>query len=235
MNVFQCPTTAFAAMAVCLALCEPAASASTSEPTGAEFAIRWNAREGGPKTGDEVLAILNMRAKGTQGFKVNYYDFPSKAKAPPGFSTILRRRVDDAGVTNLTWKLRGDRALAEWACPLENSRRAKAEVDVTFRGADIVDRMYSYSCTSASPERAASLLAAIPMACTAAVTRWETGQLKVEEWRLARDVLIIEVSGNGANTSEGIERFGRRVVAPLLAAGIVPSAQSKTELGSHCE
>ena len=34
---------------------------------------------------------------------------------------------------------------------------------------------------------------------------------------------------------EGLERFRGRVVAPLLAAGIMPAAQSKTELGSHCE
>ena len=202
---------------------------------GAEYAIRWNASEGGPRTGTEVLAVLNMRAKNTQGFKVNYYDFPSMAKSPPGFSTILRRRVDGAAVTDLTWKLRGDHTLSEWTCPLENSRHAKTEVDVTFSGPDRVNRMYSYSCSSATPESAASRLAAIPKSCSATVTRWEAGSLKVEEWRLARDVLIIEVSGNGANTPEGIERFRRRVVAPLFAAGIAPSALSKTELGSHCE
>ena len=235
MNVFQFPTTAFAAVAISLALGGTATSAALPEPAGAEYAIRWNARDGGPRTGDEVLAILNMRAKGTQGFRITYYDFPSSTKSPPGFSTILRRRVDAAGGMDLTWKLRGDHAIAEWTCPLENSRHAKAEVDVTFNGLDKIDRMYSYSCSSASPESAASALAAIPKACTAAVERWEAGSLKVEEWRLARDVLIIEVSGNGTNSRVGIERFRRRVVVPLVAAGIVPSALSKTELGSHCE
>ena len=235
MNVFQCPTVAFATVAISLALCGTATSAGLPEPAGAEYAIRWNARDGGPKTGDEVLAVLNLRAKGTHGFRITYYDFPSSTKTPPGFSTILRRRMDAAGGVELTWKLRGDHAIAEWSCPLENSRHAKAEVDVTFGGLEKIDRMYSYSCASASPESAASALAAIPKACTAAVARWEAGPLKVEEWRLARDVLIIEVSGNGANGAEGVERFRRRVVAPLVAAGIVPSALSKTELGSHCE
>ena len=235
MNVFQRPTTAFATVAISLALCGTTTSAALPEPTGAEYAIRWNAREGGPKTGVEVLAALNIRVKGTQSFRVTYYDFPSSAKSPQGFSTILRRRIDADGSMELTWKLRGAHALAEWTCPLESPRHAKAEVDVAFTGSNTVDRMYSYSCSSGSPESAASKLAAIPKACTATVARWEAGPLKVEEWRLARDILIIEVSGNGANTPKGIERFRRRVLAPLLAAGIVPSVLSKTELGSHCE
>jgi hypothetical protein len=29
--------------------------------------------------------------------------------------------------------------------------------------------------------------------------------------------------------------FRRKVAGPLLAAGAVPAASSKTELGSHCE
>jgi len=57
----------------------------------------------------------------------------------------------------------------------------------------------------------------------------------VEEWRLPGDRLMIEVSGTGANTAEAEEQFRKRVVAPLLAAGIRPSGDSKTELGSRCE
>jgi hypothetical protein len=226
---------ATAVAAICVALCGPSASAATGEPTSAEYAIRWNARDGGPKSGDEVLLVLGGRARRTSLFDVSYYDVPSAPTAPPGFATILRRRVDGAGASDLTWKLRGDRALAAWTCPFENSLQSKVEVDVAFSGADTVTRTYSYSCASASPETAASSLAASLKACTAAVKRWEAGRLKIEEWRLPGDVLMIEVSGNGANTRVAMEHFRKRVAAPLFAAGIVPSTQSKTELGSRCQ
>ncbi len=66
------------------------------------------------------------------------------------------------------------------------------------------------------------------------VRRWEKAGLKVEEWRLADDRLVIEVSRGGATTRRR-EAFRRKVAAPLMAAGIVPSSSSKTELGSRCE
>jgi hypothetical protein len=226
---------AVAAAAICVALGGTAASAATSEPAGAEFAIRWNARDGGPQTGDEVLKVLGGRARRTSLFNISYYDVPSAATAPPGFATILRRHVDGAGASDLTWKLRGDHALPAWTCPFEHPRQSKVEVDVTFSGVDNVTRLYSYSCTSASPETAASRLGASLKACTAAVKRWESGRLKVEEWRLPGNVLIIEVSGKGANTGAATKQFRERVAAPLFAAGIAPSTLSKTELGSRCQ
>ena len=235
MIVFRRQASAFAAAAICAALGGTSASAATSEPAGAEFAIRWNARDGGPQTGNEVLKVLGARARRTSLFSVRYYDVPSTTTAPPGFATILRRRVDGAGASELTWKLRGDHALPAWTCPFENPRQSKVEVDVTFSGLDSATRVYSYSCTSASPEAAASRLGASLKACTAAVKRWEAGRLKIEEWRLPGDVLMIEVSGNGANTGAATRQFRERVAAPLFAAGIVPSTLSKTELGSRCQ
>jgi len=225
---------AVAAAAICVGAGGPSASAATSEPTDAEFAIRWNARDGGPKTADEVLVVLKARTRRTSLFEITYYDVRSPATVPPGFATILRRRTDSTGDTELTWKLRGDRALAGWTCPFAKPRRSKSEVDVTFSGVHTVTRAYSYSCTNTSTEIAVSSLAATPRACTAVVKRWEAGPLKIEEWRLPGDVLMIEVSGNGANTPDAMEHFRRRAAAPLFAAGIVPSPQSKTELGSRC-
>ena len=224
---------AVAAAALCVAVPGPSAIAATAEPIGAEYAIRWNAREGGPGSGGETLAILDMRARQPVHFKVDYYDLPSTTAAPQGFTTILRRRIDDAGRSELTFKLRGDHALGEWTCPLRNARQTKAEVDVTLGGAAGGARTYSYSCTSADTEPVSDLNAK-PTTCTADVTRWEQGRLRVEEWRIPRDVLFIEVSGSGTNTPDAQERFRQRVAAPLLAVGIVPSASSKTELGSRC-
>mgnify|MGYP000222725962 CR=1 FL=1 len=53
-----------------------------------------------------------------------------------GWIDAVRRRIDDAGRSELTFKLRGDHALGEWSCPLRNARQTKAEVDVTFGAAE---------------------------------------------------------------------------------------------------
>ncbi len=171
-----------AAAAFCIALSAASAFAAAGEPNLAECAIRWNAHEGGPKTGVEALAVLKARTRRASTFKVDYYDLPSTTTTAPGFSAILRRRIDHAGHANLTWKLRGNHALAGWTCPLRNS-----------------------------------------------------GKTKVEEWQLPGNVLMIEVSGSDTNTRDAMERFRTRVAVPLLAAGIVPSVNSKTELGSRCQ
>ena len=123
-----------------------------------------------------------MRARRARTFKVDYYDLPSTTTTAPGFSAILRGRIDHAGNANLTWKLRDNHALAGWTCPLRNS-----------------------------------------------------GKTKVEEWQLPGNVLMIEVSGSDTNTREAMKRFRTRVAVPLLAAGIVPSVNSKAELGSRCQ
>lgn len=221
--------------AVCILFGGASAFAASVEPAGAEYAIRWNAHEGGPKTGVDVLAVLKARTRRASTFKVDYYDLPSTTTTAPGFSAILRRRIDHAGNANLTWKLRGNHALAGWTCPLRISGKTKVEVDVTFSGAGTGARMYSYSCTSENADTAASGLSAKLKACTAHVTRWETGRLKVEEWQLPGNVLMLEVSGSDTNTREAMERFRTRVAVPLLAAGIVPSVNSKAELGSRCQ
>ena len=223
-----------AAAALCIPLGGTSARAAAAEPAGAEYAIRWNARDGGLTSLNETMAILQTRATRPRQFKVDYYDIPPDSAAPPGFATILRRRVEDGGQAELTWKLRGDHALADWTCPWRKFRGTKAQVDVTFGGADTLTRNYSYSCTSDSPELAASELSATIKACTAVVSRRDAGSLRVEEWRIPGDVVIIEVSGSGENSPGAMEQFRKRVALPLLAAGIVPLQDSKTELGSRC-
>ena len=223
------------AVATALALGAAATLAAGTEPADAEYAIRWNAREGGPASLNETMAILKTRATRPRQFKVDYYDLPSAMTAPPGFSVILRRRVEDAGIAELTWKLRGDHALTDWACPLHNSREAKAEVDVSFQGEDNITRAFSYSCTSDGPDLAASELSATIKACTSEVRRQDAGKLKLEEWRLPGNVVVIDVSLSGKNIPGAMEQFRKRIAEPLLAAGIVPSEDSKSELGSRCQ
>ena len=215
----------------------PAAStpaAALGEPDAAEFALRWNAREGGPATAEATLNLLSLRAKHATRFEVSYYDLPSTIAAPPGFSTILRRRQENGGEAELTFKLRGDHALTQWSCPLRDAGPPKAEMDFTFGVARTPARTFSYSCTQTGADRAANELSATPKACGASVIRREAGKLKVEEWRLPGDVLMIEVSGRGADSTRAMEKFRERVVTPLLAAGVRPAADSKTEFGSRC-
>ena len=209
--------------------------AATLPPVaGAEYAIRWNPRDGGPATAADTLALLGLRAKHSARFSVDYYDLPPSPTVPPGFATILRRRIDAAGQATVTWKLRGDKVLSRWVCPLRDARDAKAEVDVGFNGVDTVTRRYSYSCTSDDLEAALALLSARANGCPAAVTRKDAGSVRVEEWRLPGGEVLLEVSGSGTDTSAALERFRSQVVVPLLAAGIRPAPESKTDQVSRC-
>jgi len=209
--------------------------AATAEPAAAEYVIRWNARDGGPASLNEVLGIMKSRATRDRTFKVDYYDLPPNIAAPPGYSVILRRRTEGGAAGEFTWKLRGDTALADWTCPLRNAKESKAEADVTIQGPDTLARSFSYSCTSDDPEAAAAELSATLRACTATVTRKVAGPLKLEEWRFPGDIVIIDVSLISSNNSVGLEFFRARIANPLFAAGIVPLSESKTDLGSRCK
>ena len=109
--------------------------------------------------------------------------------------------------------------------------RSSAVID----GGDNIAYSYSYSCTSDGPDLAASELSATIKACTSEVRRQDAGKLKLEEWRLPGNVVIIDVSISGKNVPGAMEGFRKRIAEPLLAAGIVPSADSKSELGSRCQ
>jgi len=211
------------------------AFAATAEPAAAEYVIRWNTRDGGPASLNGVLAIMRSRATRDRTFKVDYYDLPPALAAPPGYSVILRMRIEEGGAAELTWKLRGDAVLAEWMCPLRNAKESKAEVDVTLQGLDALARSFSYSCTSDGPDAAAAELSATLKACTATMTRKVAGPLKLEEWRFPGDVVIIDVSLSSLNNPDALELFRNRIAKPLLAAGVVPLSESKSDLGGHCK
>jgi len=226
---------AVAAAAIALQGGDQRAFAAAVEPAAAEYVIRWNARDGGPASLNDVLGILKTRATRDRTFKVDYYDLPPNPAAPPGYSVILRRRVEDGAASELTWKLRGDAALADWTCPLRNAKESKAEADVAFQGADSLARSFSYSCTSDGAEAAAAELFATLKPCTATVTRRVAGPLKIEEWRFPGDVVFIDVSMVAPNTAAAVGVFRTRIAQPLFAAGVVPLSESKTDLGSRCK
>ena len=213
----------------------PGAFAAADEPANAEYVIRWNARDGGPASINDALGILKSRATRDRKFNVDYYDLPPTLAAQPGYSVILRRRSEDGVAAELTWKLRGDAALADWTCPLRNAKESKAEVDVAFQGADTLARTFSYSCTSDSAEAAAAELSATLKACTMMVTRRVAGPIKLEEWHFPGDVVIIDVSMASVNKPAALELFRTRIAQPLFAAGVVALSESKAELGSRCK
>ena len=48
------------------------------------------------------------------------------------------------------------------------------------------------------------------------------------------NVTIIDVSLSGKNLPGVFELFRKRIAEPLLAAGIVPAADTKSEVGGRC-
>ena len=211
------------------------AFAAADEPANAEYVIRWNARDGGPASLNDVLGVLKSRATRDRKFNVDYYDLPPTLATPAGYSVILRRRVEDGVAAELAWKLRGDAPLVDWTCGLRNAKESKAEVDVAFQAADKVARSFSYSCTSDGPDAAVAELSATPKGCTAIVTRKVAGPIKLEEWHFPGDVVIIDVSMVSVNKPAALELFRTRIAQPLFAAGVVALPESKADLGSHCK
>ena len=98
----------------------PQPLAVASLPAGAaaqdaEFAVRWDPRQGGPATPQDALRELRLKASAPSHFEVQYFEFTPPAGLPAGFDAILRKRLT-AGEAELTFKLRGD-------APLPRSRR----------------------------------------------------------------------------------------------------------------
>ena len=119
----------------------------------AEFAVRWDPRQGGPATPQDALRELRLKASAPSHFEVHYFEFTAPAGLPAGFDAILRKRLT-AGEAELTFKLRGaaplpaQPTLKKWACPLGPTKDRKDEADITFVEAGRAIKAYSRSCRS---------------------------------------------------------------------------------------
>ena len=213
--------------------------ATVAEPEKAEYAMRWNIEEGGPRTAKKALKALGKEADESTDYKIRYFDFTPPEDAPAGFSPILRRRKSGK-MQELTFKYRGDHPLSSWSCPLfsePDEGKEKEEVDVSILAEGRTKRSFSYSCTleskkdSIKPPRE---LDADPKDCANTMKRLTAGKLKVEEWHLPGGITLVEVSRSGSNTQADLEEFQREIVDKLIAAGVKPSDRSKTEIGSNC-
>lgn len=203
------------------------------EPTRAEFAVRWDPSEGGLANAQEVLSFLKAHRKTEEVFEVRYYDLEPPANAPPDSITILRQRRQQGGKTEIRLKYRRTQPLDEnWECPNDRLYEKSEEVDLSFVGTRLPNRVYSYSCTLIAQQPPVSLHA-VPKKCSARVVRYEFHKFKIEEWTFPDGNVKLELSRSAENSGAELAKF-QKVVTRLLEQGVRPSHQSKTELGSQC-
>jgi hypothetical protein len=118
----------------------------------AEYAVRWSAQDGGPKTAKETLDVLKQLLKDSDDedsdtYKVQYFDFTPPTDIPKGVTPILRQRKKGKKKYELTFKYRSEHAFNPLGCPIADRPDEKDEIDVSVLGPSEVKRMYSRSCT----------------------------------------------------------------------------------------
>jgi len=208
----------------------------------AEFALRWDPKQGGPATPHDALRELHLKAGKPRRFEVQYFEFTPPADVPPGFEPILRKRISQ-GEAELTFKLRGNKAppaqlpLKRWACPLGSTPDRKDEADVTWIGSGRTLTAYSRSCSVESRDLGLlppHALQARPKGCGSTMTRLVSGKLKVEQWQLADGTTLIEASRPGQHSEASMRAFEREVLEPLLALKVQPLERSKSAIGGDC-
>jgi hypothetical protein len=219
--------------------CTCAATAMAASPSKAEYAIRWDPSDGGPKSSDEILKVLNDEASDDDDYEIQYFDLETPPKPPTEATAILRQRVKNAKKYELTFKYRRPKTLSNVKCPLQGDIEEKYEVDVSLITGTDKNRGYSYSCSLESedgPVVPPASLGAAPKPCKSTMRRWETKKLdaKIEEWKLPGGLVMFEVSRGGNDTSADLDKFKKQIGRPLLDAKVKPSSESKTELGGKC-
>jgi hypothetical protein len=208
----------------------------------AEFAVRWDPRQGGPATPQEALHGLRLEASAPSRFEIQYFEFTPPSGVPPGFDAILRKRLT-AGQAELTFKLRGGAplplqpTLKRWDCPLGATKDRKDEADITFVEAGRTILAYSRSCSIESRHtdiQPPAALLARPKGCGSTMTRLRSGQLKIEEWKMADGSVLLEASRPGRHDEASKGDFERQVLQPLLALKVQPLERSKSAIGGDC-
>ncbi|MGO4396460.1 hypothetical protein AB4Z46_34460 [Variovorax sp. M-6] len=209
--------------------------------SGAEFAIRWDPSQGGPRSMEEVVTLLDLPRGKRKSFTVRYFSVVQPTDVPPGSRAIARERSFGQR-TEAMYKVRSNApfpasgALATWRCPFEPHTKHKTEVDIGFTAEGLPKKSYSRSCDAGgSLEKVLpARFAAKPFGCTSQVLRIEADHIKIERWTLPRGEMSFEVSWNGEDTDADLRKFTRRVITPLMSRDIKPVRESKTELGSNC-
>jgi hypothetical protein len=80
-------------------------------PPGAEYAVRWDAADGGPRDLDAVAALLRLSPRKTQQARVSFLSVAQPAGLPKGYRLIGRERIfvksDGQEKPEVMLKLRG--------------------------------------------------------------------------------------------------------------------------------
>jgi|GEM_PF-1084110 len=203
----------------------------------AEFAIRWKPLAGGPKTADDVIKLLALPKTEADEYKVTYYSVTPPADVPPGYSVIARQRIKGEKKAQLMIKYRGSAPLPAtfdipgWKCALGEDAEMKYEVDISFTSQKKSDRAYSLSCSLKSKGAIAfpDSLNAVQSGQSSDMLRYETNDLKIEEWTLyPSKEKIIEVSRSGSDTKSEYQAFAKNVGAKLISSGAHPLNTSKS-------
>ena len=208
----------------------------------AEFAVRWDPRQGGPATPADALRELRLQASAPSHFEVQYFEFSAPAGLPAGFDPILRKRLT-GGNAELTFKLRGPAplpaqpSLKHWDCPLGPTQDRKDEADISFVAVGRSLTAFSRSCSVESRQadiEPPAALQARPRGCGSTMTRLRSGKLKIEEWKMADGSVLLEASRPGKHDPASMRAFERQVLQPLLALKVQPLERSKSALGGDC-
>ena len=86
------------------------AHASLAATLGAEYAIRWDPSEGGPRSFDEISSALGLPIGKKKSYEVRYFTVAAPAGSDPERPPIARER--DAGGVTRRRRGRGIRAVA---------------------------------------------------------------------------------------------------------------------------
>jgi len=231
-------------MAISLAGIILSPGTARADTSAAEYAVRWNPKEGGPESAQAVARLfsIEVKDKDLDRYEVRYLVMSGQpADTPVGFKAILRERIKNNKKFELALKYRGNSPLPaapdlEHDCPLPGKTTAKDEIDITLLSGNEVRRVYSRSCKTKNddPIVVPTALKATYPECASKITRIEKDDLTVEEWRLPDNTAMIEVSQKGDDSMEHFNGFKTEVFDKLVNAQIKPLDRSKTELGSSC-
>lgn len=210
----------------------------------AEYAVRWEEAQGGPKSLTEIASMLGLKDYKEQMATVGFFAVKQCSVVPEGFKLIARERVfkkKKGDAPEVMLKLRGpvtpgtDPTVA-WVCPLPKADKSKVEVDISWTGSDM-KKSLSRSC-SQEDESALKIipkdLAPVAPKCRSEMQRFKGKDLTIERWTLGDRRIVYEVSMSGQDDGQSEQRFKKVVLQAL--PGIRPLSSGMTDIATqaHC-
>ena len=211
------------------------ASAAPAEPALAEYAIRWNAAEGGPGTAQQVIALLGMKKPQTSAYRVEYYDVPAGGDTR-GFLGVVAKAHGRFGPGRPDLETPRRSRAAGLGVPAQGCTATQGRGRRRLRGqgggrSRVFVQLHERQVARPAARHRRAPSGRASRTCDAGrrpASKSKSGASRGNAWSS-------KYRAAAPTTPAPPTRSGAQVAAPLIAAGIVPSAQSKTELGSRCE